>query len=69
MVRPPADLIPLRTFIHLGGSEMESTGAASPAQGATALTRALCALILLLMAAAAAYGASMALRYFRQIGV
>jgi hypothetical protein len=48
---------------------MESTGAASPAQGATALTRALGALILVLMAAAAAYGASMALRYFRQIGV
>jgi hypothetical protein len=48
---------------------MESTGAAFPSQGATALTRALCVLILVLMAAAAAYGAVMALRYFRQIGV
>jgi hypothetical protein len=48
---------------------MVSPGAASPTQGATALTRALCLLILVLMAAAAAYGATMALRYFRQIGV
>jgi hypothetical protein len=36
---------------------------------APALTRALCALILILMAAAALYGASIALRYVRQIGV
>lgn len=36
---------------------------------ATALTRTLCLLVLLLMAAAAVYGASIALRYFRQIGV
>ena len=48
---------------------MESSRAIPPARGATALTRALCALILVLMAAAAAYGATMALRYFRQIGV
>ncbi len=48
---------------------MESTRALPPAQGAPALTRALCLLILVLMAAAAAYGAAMAVRYFRQIGV
>jgi hypothetical protein len=48
---------------------MERTPTAPPAQGATVLTRALCLLILVLMAAAAVYGASMALRYFRQIGV
>lgn len=48
---------------------MESTPAGPPAQGAATLTRALCLLILALMAAAAAYGATMALRYFRQIGV
>lgn len=46
---------------------MESTSAASA--GSAVLTRALCALILVLMFAAAAYGASMALRYFGQIGV
>jgi hypothetical protein len=48
---------------------MESSPPVPPAQGGTALTRALCALILVLMLAAAAYGATMALRYFRQIGV
>lgn len=48
---------------------MESTGSASPSQGALVLTRALCALILVLMLSAAGYGAIMALRYFRQIGV
>ena len=48
---------------------MESSRAAPPVPGSTALTRALCVLILALMAAAAVYGAAMALRYFRQIGV
>ncbi len=48
---------------------MDSTGATSPTPGATMLTRGLCVLILLLMLAAGAYGATMALRYFRQIGV
>lgn len=48
---------------------MDSPSTASPAQGSTALTRALCVLILVLMAAAGAYSAVMALRYFRQIGV
>jgi hypothetical protein len=48
---------------------MESSPAAPPTPGATGLTRALCGLILVLMAAAAAYGATMALRYFNQIGV
>lgn len=48
---------------------MESSRALPPIQRASALTRALCVLILLLMAAAAVYGASIALRYFRQIGV
>ena len=48
---------------------MESSRAAAPAPGATGLTRALCLLILLLMAAAAVYGASIALRYFSAIGV
>jgi hypothetical protein len=47
---------------------MDST-TAPPAPRATVLTRALCLLILALMAAAAGYGATMALRYFRQIGV
>ena len=48
---------------------MENGKPASPAQRAPVLTRALCLLILLLMAAAAIYGASISLRYFRQIGV
>lgn len=48
---------------------MDRTPAASPAPGGGLLTRALGALILILMLAAAAYGAAMALRYFRQIGV
>ncbi len=42
---------------------------AAPVPAGSILTRALCALILLLMLAAAVYGASMALRYFGQIGV
>ena len=48
---------------------MESSRAVPPTPAATALTRGLCLLILLLMAIAAAYGASMAVRYFPQIGV
>jgi hypothetical protein len=48
---------------------MESSPAARPVPAATALTRSLCLLILLLMAVAAVYGASIALRYFRQISV
>ena len=36
---------------------------------ATSLTRALCLLILLLMATAAIYGAAISLRYFSRIGV
>ena len=48
---------------------MESSRAVPPAQGAHALTRLLCLLILLLMAVAAAYGGSIAFRYFGQIGV
>ena len=48
---------------------MESSRAVPPAPGVTALTRALCLLILLLMTVAATYGVSIALRYFRQIGV
>ncbi len=37
--------------------------------GVGTLTRALCLLMLVLMAGAAVYGSVMALRYFRQIGV
>ncbi|MEP6574301.1 MAG: hypothetical protein ABJD11_16485 [Gemmatimonadota bacterium] len=48
---------------------MESSHVAPSPPGATALTRALCLLILLLMAVAGIYGASMAIRYFGQIGV
>lgn len=48
---------------------MESSLAVPRAPGTTALTRALCLLILLLMTVASAFGASMALRYFSQIGV
>jgi hypothetical protein len=48
---------------------MEASRAGPPAEGAPILTRALCALILVLMAAAAGYGGWMALRYFRHIGV
>jgi hypothetical protein len=48
---------------------MESSRAAPPALGATALTRLLCLLILLLMIGAAVYGACIAFRNFRQIGV
>jgi len=48
---------------------MESSRAAAPTIGATGLTRALCLLILTLMAAAAVYGALIALRYYSAIGV
>jgi len=48
---------------------MESSHAVAPAPGAHALTRVLCLLILLLMAVAATYGGSIALRYLGQIGV
>lgn len=48
---------------------MESSRTAPPDSRATVLTRALCLLIMLLMMVASVYGASMALRYFHQIGV
>ena len=48
---------------------MEKLAADVPALRATPLTRALCLLVLLLMASAAIYGAAISLRYFRQIGV
>ena len=48
---------------------MENSRTGTPAPGASVLTRALCLLILTLMAAAAAYGASIALRYFDKISV
>jgi|GEM_PF-3069497 len=48
---------------------MESSRAAPPAPRATALTRALCLLVLLLMTLAVTYGVAIALRYFNQIGV
>ena len=48
---------------------MESSRAAPPDPRAAVLTRALCVLIVLLMTIASVYGASMALRYFHQIGV
>jgi hypothetical protein len=48
---------------------MESSRAAPPDSRATMLTRALCLLIMLLMMVASVYGASMALRYYHQIGV
>ncbi len=48
---------------------MEGSRAGPPVDGASVLVRALCLLILVLMAAAAAYGGWMALHFFRQIGV
>ena len=48
---------------------MERSPATPPARGAAALIRALCLLVLLLMTIAAVYGLSIALRYYRQIGV
>lgn len=49
---------------------MESSRAdPAPGPGAATLVRALCWLVLLLMTAAAVYGASMAVRYYSQIGV
>ena len=48
---------------------MESSHTAPPAPAATALTRSLCLLILLLMTAAAVYGAVIALQNFRKISV
>lgn len=48
---------------------MEIARAAPPVPRSTALTRVLCLLILLLMTIAAAYGAYIALRNFRHIGV
>jgi hypothetical protein len=48
---------------------MDTGHPGSPLQRAPALTRPLGILILLLMAGAAIYATSIALRYFRQIGV
>jgi hypothetical protein len=48
---------------------MQSSRAAPPVSGATTLTRLLCVLILLLMTVASGYGAYIALRNFRHIGV
>ena len=48
---------------------MESSRAAPPVPRGAVVTRALCLLIMLLMTVAGVYGASMALRYFHQIGV
>ena len=48
---------------------MESSRAAPPDPRGAVVTRALCLLVVLLMVAASVYGASMALRYFHQIGV
>jgi hypothetical protein len=48
---------------------MDNAPAVPPPVGAASLTRALCLLILVLMAGAAIYGGAMALRYFGQIGV
>lgn len=48
---------------------MESSRAVPPAPGAHALPRLLCLLILLLMAVAATYGGSIALRNLGKIGV
>lgn len=47
---------------------MESSPAA-PSARATQLARALSLLIMFLMVIAAVYGTTMAMRYFRQIGV
>lgn len=48
---------------------METSRAVPSAPSVTALTRALCSLILLLMTVASVYGAFIALRNFRHIGV
>ncbi len=48
---------------------MEHAGSARRGLSATVVTRGLCIVILVLMAAAALYGASMAVRYFGQISV
>jgi len=48
---------------------MESSRSAAPRPIAGVLTRSLCLLILLLMAAAAVYGAVVAAQNFRQISV
>ena len=48
---------------------MESSRAEPPSPRGAVLTRALCTLIMLLMTVASVYGATLALRYFRQIGV
>ncbi len=48
---------------------MENSRAAPSGSRATSLTRALCLLVMVLMVAAAFYGASMAVRYYSQIGV
>lgn len=48
---------------------MESSRATPLGPRAAVITRALCLLIVLLMTVASVYGATMALRYFHQIGV
>jgi hypothetical protein len=52
-----------------GGTEMESSRVPLSAPPATALTRALCVLILLLMSVAMIYGAAIAIKNFSRIGV
>lgn len=48
---------------------MESLRAAPPDPRAAVLTRALCLLVVFLMTVAGSYGAFMAVRYYRHIGV
>lgn len=48
---------------------MENSSAAPSGSRAASLTRALCLLVMALMVAAAAYGASMAVKYYSHIGV
>ncbi|MEO7986759.1 MAG: hypothetical protein ABI766_09520 [Gemmatimonadales bacterium] len=53
----------------VGDPEMESSRSAPPVSVATILTRVLCVVILFLMTIASGYGAYIALRNFRHIGV
>jgi hypothetical protein len=64
----PLSPLPVPVIPVSEARRMESSRAV-PAPGAHALTRVLCLLILLLMAIAATYGGSIALRYLGQIGV
>jgi len=56
-------------MIDTGDNLMETSAAGPSAPAAQGLTRALCAVVLLLMSLAVVYAGSVAIAYFGRIGV